>query len=173
MAKSRRNARSAGALARQILDMPTDQCDPQSRGERGENGLIKCKDESKERLVVPGGAPLTLGKALPDRAEVQKKITGMNAKQAVAVLMQSDIENGDFVKVWEKKKAMAKGGDFRAIEAYLDRFIGKATQPLAIAADVRVSLSSEDREALSAIRLAFGMTAKPDVVATVEGKEVQ
>jgi hypothetical protein len=73
--------------------------------------------------------------------------------------MQEDIDNGDFMAVWEKKKAMAKGGDFRAIEAYLDRFVGKATQPLAVSADVRVSLSDEDREALSAIKAAFGMSS--------------
>jgi hypothetical protein len=125
-----------------------------------ENGLVVPSDISKERLVVPGGGSVTLGKAIPKREELRQKVQGLSAKAALATVMQADIDSGEFLAVWEKKKAMAKGGDFRAIEAYLDRFLGKSTQAVALSAEVRVSLSDEDREALSAIKQAFGMGVK-------------
>lgn len=177
MAKKAINAKlggkDPGKLARQLLSMPTERDEIHARGERGANGLIQPKDESRERVVVPGAGSMTLGKPLPTRAELLAQIKGLGAKQAVAVLMQSDIENGDFIAIWEKYKAMAKGGDYRAIESYFDRFIGKATQPLSMSAEVRVSMSEEDRAAINGLKGLFGMAASgAPVVAEAEAKEV-
>jgi hypothetical protein len=167
-----------GLGARDMLSMPRDPKNPQEGRERLPNGLVKPSDESKERIFVPAGGSITLGRPLPSREELKASIKGLGAKAAFAKIQQFEIESGDLVDILEKRKAMAKGGDWRAIEDYIDRFVGKAPQTIEVSQEVRHTLAPEDRKVLTDLRDLFGMAKSlpagvgVEVVATVEAKEV-
>lgn len=176
MAKRRRSSRKAGAIARQLLSVPPDS--PNERGEVGENGIIKARDPQRERLVIPRAGSVTISHPPPRDEVMTEKIRGLPPNQAMAILMANDLENGDFVRVWEKLKAMAMAGDFRAIQEYQSRFLGKLTQNVAIAARVKHDvLSDEDRKLLKGLRSIFGMPDEPgtgpEIVADAPAEEIE
>lgn len=132
-------------------------------------GAIKPADDLNTVLSVPGGGAVSIQKPIP-RSLVAERIKGMSPKQAFQELARSDIENGDFATIWERFKSKAKGGDIRSIQEYLDRILGKSTQLMSIAADVKVSMTDEDRKIIDSIRGVFGMR---EIVADVEARPIK
>lgn len=163
-------------FAREIAGMPPDR--PDSGQVRQPNGIVAPHDATKEVLVATGNGTVTITKPLPSRAELQARIKDLTPRQALSAILADDVANGDFLKIVERWKAMAKGGDFRSIEEYLSRSVGAKAQSMSIGVEFKASFSAEDRQALDSIRSLFGMAALPaaapkaEVVADSPAKEV-
>jgi hypothetical protein len=109
--------------------------------------------------------PTDIGKARIEAPPPPDDVTDLAIRdlkphQAKQVLIQRDIRNGNLRMIWDKMVEKAKSGDTKAQDRYWDRVFGRPGQQVAVATEVRHSMSDEDREVLGGVLEAFGLKRK-------------
>jgi hypothetical protein len=136
----------------------------------------KVASEGEETGKVASEAALATGKVASDN-EIDATIRDLKPHQAKEFLIDRDIKNGNFRRIWDASVKQALRGDPKARDWYWDRVLGKPGQQVAFVGEVRHTISDEDRAVLDGIASALGMKKPKPVVARVveqsDGEEAQ